>query len=525
MKTEIGLAQQQLFDDDQQAQYAQYAQQPTIYHEPEEAQEFSNAVTEPKVIAGHHDLLNAPAAQDQYLRPEPHGVDASDEWSQTPSYNIFDTSSDDPSTLLNRTDFIQDSGATAQTEFIPNPELRRWTSMQGSTSSPHDTEPFSSVISPGATRTKSDITAFVSLHQPSASDDELSLPVATEMPKVEKRGRKKKQVIPASDEGDELALPRTYEPAPTKPEKRKPGRPPKSAKVDDTVSIGLTDVCEPADNPLAKNRETTVPDAPTILPDGIAVNVIPPESVVDEPSNNDQHEQFLVLAPEQSPQTPVTSPKEPKKKKLKRGKTTSVVLTKTYESGVEVDVIWVDQRPVPPPLEGNGHSSTTEPAEQAPAPKKRGRKRKKAPEQPEHEPDAQQAPEESKASTTNPKEMNTPQPKDTDNEPSISVVLPTKNTIRIQSPELANPIIDEDQALPDFDLQEQQQPPSPPKRSEHSPPAQQPPETPQKRTDPKTPSNKGPGKHSPISSTSKVPYRVGLSKRARIAPLLKIIKR
>lgn len=37
--------------------------------------------------------------------------------------------------------------------------------------------------------------------------------------------------------------------------------------------------------------------------------------------------------------------------------------------------------------------------------------------------------------------------------------------------------------------------------------------------------NKGPSKHSPIASTSKVPYRVGLSRRAQIAPLLKVIRK
>lgn len=48
-----------------------------------------------------------------------------------------------------------------------------------------------------------------------------------------------------------------------------------------------------------------------------------------------------------------------------------------------------------------------------------------------------------------------------------------------------------------------------------------PPETPRKSA---TPATKGPDKHSPISS-GKVAYRVGLSKRARIAPLLKIVRK
>ena len=49
-----------------------------------------------------------------------------------------------------------------------------------------------------------------------------------------------------------------------------------------------------------------------------------------------------------------------------------------------------------------------------------------------------------------------------------------------------------------------------------------PPETPRKPTTPAP--NKGPDKHSPISS-GKVAYRVGLSKRARIAPLLTIVRK
>jgi hypothetical protein len=38
-------------------------------------------------------------------------------------------------------------------------------------------------------------------------------------------------------------------------------------------------------------------------------------------------------------------------------------------------------------------------------------------------------------------------------------------------------------------------------------------------------SEKGPDKHSPISKTNKVPFRVGLSRKARIAPLLRVIKK
>ena len=45
----------------------------------------------------------------------------------------------------------------------------------------------------------------------------------------------------------------------------------------------------------------------------------------------------------------------------------------------------------------------------------------------------------------------------------------------------------------------------------------------QSQTPPKY--EKGPDKHSPISIRNKVPYRVGLSRRARIAPLLKVVRK
>ncbi|MCJ1395551.1 hypothetical protein MMC18_008437 [Xylographa bjoerkii] len=53
------------------------------------------------------------------------------------------------------------------------------------------------------------------------------------------------------------------------------------------------------------------------------------------------------------------------------------------------------------------------------------------------------------------------------------------------------------------------------------------PDTIQSRPPPETPKktiHKGPGKHSPLN-TGKVPYRVGLSKRARIEPLLRVVRK
>ena len=62
--------------------------------------------------------------------------------------------------------------------------------------------------------------------------------------------------------------------------------------------------------------------------------------------------------------------------------------------------------------------------------------------------------------------------------------------------------------------------PSPEEKSPVKP--TRPPETPHRNTTPAPP--KGPDKHSPISS-GKVAYRVGLSKKARIAPLLRMVRK
>lgn len=515
--TEIGIAQQRLFDDDQQAQYTL---EPTMPHEYEQIERLTHETTAQANTREAHDP-QAATAQDSVPATELQGTNPSDDWSQSVSYNIFDSSSHTPSGQLNRADFIRDSGVTTQTEPLQHLEIRRWASMQGAASSPHDTEPFSSAISPQATRAKSDNAAPNMAQPSSASVDELSLPVTTELPKVEKRGRKKKQAVPPIDEDDELSLPQSHEPPPSKPEKRKPGRPPKNPKVslDDSVPAAPHTLAEDPSVQPVKHPECAAHDASEIPTDGATGNGVS-QSTIDELTKDDQGEPPITHAPEQTPQVSPKPAKEPKKKKLKRGKTTSVTLTKTYEPDVEDDVIWVDERPITTAREDKPITKPVDPSpnkaeEQAPAPTKRGRKRKKTAEQLEQEAAALQAADEPGTQTaiTNEEENNRVQQNEADNE-SIT---------RTQTPEAENPITEEDQPAPN-PLSEPRQTTSPAKISEQVP-GHQHPETPQKPSGPKTPSTKGPGKHSPISSTSKVPYRVGLSKKARIAPLLKIIKR
>ncbi|KAL4800699.1 hypothetical protein BDV19DRAFT_351978 [Aspergillus venezuelensis] len=493
--TEIGLAQQRLFDDEHQAQLAH---QRIASHESEQTQNPEYGMTTADATIDPYGLQTAPIqdtlpTNHTHPHPEPPATNPSFEWSQTASYNFFDSSSHPTSavTPLNRADFIRDS--TGLTDPISNFESGRWNylQMQRVVSSPHDTEPFSSIISPPKVPRvdHEEITQNVP-QASSASMDEIALPVVTEMPKVEKRGRPKKQFVPVpvsvpvDDENDELAHPQFQEPPAAKPEKRKPGRPPKAAKVpvEETINVKPVEELEEITPPLNEGQETTVFNEQA-LSNGTAANDDPPHNVVEEPMEDAQ--------------VPIKPKKEPKKKKLKR--------SKTHDSDAEDDVIVINEQPISDPAEPTTDSA----AEQAPAPKKRGRKKKKRTDEPEPAPQPENG---LVAQRTVSIEEN--------HEPGIFVFLPPKpSTTRTQTPDVDTPNpITEDQPQESQEPQEPQNPNSPSPNTE-------PPETPQKRTDPKTPASKGPGKHSPISSTSKVPYRVGLSKRARIAPLLKIIKR
>ncbi|KAI9373020.1 hypothetical protein BJX61DRAFT_408975 [Aspergillus egyptiacus] len=527
MMTEIGLAQERLFDDDQQQ--AQHVSHQMIIKEAELPQTLEQNGN--RQITAH---LEAPSAHElpitlsEHTKPHPElQVPAlSDHWSQSvPSYNAFDSSSHTATGQLDRADFIRDSGSAMRTEPIHTPEIRRWASMQGATatSSPHDTEPFSSVISPKAFRAKSDNTSSNIVQPSPASVDELALPVTVEMPKVEKRGRKKKQPPAVNDQDDELSYAQPWETAPNKPEKRKPGRPPKNAKpLDDSLNAEVPGISLPTSGEMQNEiaASWTLNDERTELHG-------PPKVIVDNPISDIQ---AIPSNPGQGVQPCPRLKKEPKKKKLKRGKTTSVTLTKSLESDVEDDVIWIDERPVIPanpeeepiPTTAKANTDNDTATEPAPAPKKRGRKRKKTAEpldQKAEPPVTDELQAQAQEETIDPEDPNHLQLNDTYDGPDVSVVL--NNTTHTNTPH-TNPAQD-DASIPQ-PTEETRQPTSaltPSKPEVQS----QPPETPQKATDPQTPSRRAPGKHSPISSTCKVPYRVGLSKKARIAPLLKIIKR
>ncbi|KAJ5894745.1 hypothetical protein N7495_006436 [Penicillium taxi] len=199
------------------------------------------------------------------------------------------------------------------------------------------------------------------------------------------------------------------------------------------------------------------------------------------------------------------APKAPRKKGVKRSKTASAVLEKSRKEVIDDDVIWVESRPLeeitnnteaaesenPTPSIPATISSVPATIEAKPPPKKRGRKRKTAD---VTEPEPAQAPEEQ---TTAPA--------------AIQASILIENTESKQ----------ETKSTSNYQT-------SQPELTALTKSSELPPQTPLEQSTNESgtgTTRKVPSKYSPIMSTSKVPYRVGLSRNARIAPLLKMVRK
>lgn len=378
----------------------------------------------------------------------------------------------------------------------PHKTVQRSRSMQSQMWSPHDTEPMSSVISPGLTRSKSDNArsgVMSPQHSEGSAHDELALPMMTPTTAVDasavkkKRVRPKKHSLPEDDEEDELAAPRNYFDSEWRKEAEKRRRESPSKNQDaskrDVIEIN-DDAVEPS---TGEAKPHHVPGLMVVLP------------VAFDGKSKSKDASGLT-------ESGTAATKPPKKKKVKRSKTASAVLDKPKGAGVDDDVIWLDsntlqvgenkpteqaddpQRAQDAPQIAPG----TPQADEVPAPKKRGRKRKKLVE-------------------ATPVSEEQPQPSDP--EPTASDHAPTieENPDSIPEPQIETPNL----------------PPHPEPATTNNLLPQTPHRAEGKENDPATgkASHKGPTKHSPILSTPKVPYRVGLSKRARIAPLLKVVRK
>lgn len=451
MMTEIGLAQQRLFDDDGSIAGHNHSMSTT----------YPSGISEPCSFPMHYDHQdpngtskipgppNVPREPTQLVAPQPvNGYEYSTPAGETETHvetllrNEEQVTADAPS---------KDIDETGQAK--PQNSAQRSKCMHTEWASPHDTEPNSSVRSPQLNRSKidHDQKEMTPPRSPVSTHDELSAPAETihiAPPDiasiVKKRGRPKKQPVQLDDEDDELSMFHEPEFLQETNEKRRPGRPPKSEKP------------------------------------------------------------------------------EPKKRGVKRSKTAPDTLQKSNKMiEDDDDVIWVESRQLEvengngntKPMNGNDSNpkspkqTSPEVKEQpamdekvkdpAPAPKKRGRKRKQTAEQ-TTEQAAEQAAEQTAEAPPTSKEVQSEinQDKIDTEAKELPILDPPKDDKQEETPMAKEPQLNQPAKQSTVDTL---------------------PQTPQISKARKT--------HSPISSTSKVPYRIGLSKKARIAPLLKVVRK
>jgi hypothetical protein len=472
MMTEIGLAQQRLFDDEASSVAARLPSTATPYSSEisqpgsfptmpiyldQQTNEIANVESNPmkKVVY--------PSYEATQLVPS---IQARGYEYSTPTAS---TTVDSPFGGYGETISYPTTIHTAHESHphLPQKGTQRSKSLQSQPYSPHDTEPMSSIASPGISRAKSDH-ARSGLISPRDSEadahDELSLPAVTvEVTTVKKRGPQKEQLMPENDDDDELAMVESGS-VKSKPEKRKPGRPPKAVSNADAA----------IQNPTVAGAETPRANRVTIL----------------------------------KVKAPLTPAGQGTKRKVKRSKTADSIMQKPRVAD-DADVTWMDSKPIvevpnpspkptiPEPTKEDALSSaknttTEEKAEsnqfaEQPAPKKRGRKRK------------------SELAEDASKENQAPEP--------LALDAASKPSIEEQTPPIPSPHPQDAASAKSADQTPVPEVPKEPTKSL--------PQTPQ----PDATGRKTLGAHSPISSTGKVQYRVGLSKRARIAPLLKVVRK
>lgn len=574
MMSEIDMAQRRLFDDDAPHTGQQIPSTATVPFTESEL----GFIDQQQQQQGLHDVdysaLEYPEGYQQVqvpiLHPEWYNSDRN-QWVENAlnveaahaSISTFDrtqsnlSSSAYESALRGSTNADAAMHETIQTEILNKTPIRSKSLQEAALDSPHDTEPFSSLRSPNVSRSKSDNTAQQSAPQRSQTNatDELSAAVAVEIPIIQKKKAPKKnkpQPQPEDDDDDELAAPSDSKN--NKSKAKGVSRSRSNKQTMDSNNLNETHELIETNTPHPIPNEPKLPDNTphTTNPDNDEIDLIQldalktqPQPQPPQPSNDQLRAHFT--------QPPKQPRKELKKKKLKRGKTTSVTVKKTYEPDVEDDVIWIDDRqhdpqhdrrpdsiPTPDSISTPAGEQETLTAVEVPmfggdqdqgnpnpepAPKKRGRKRKKTAEQPLVSAE--------EVST----EVNGHAPGQTLS--NVSVVVEKHANDNRQKPNSSNnpSTIDGTKpssvlaAAPELEPEPEQESisnaPESPKKSNptldtSNQEGQSDPDTSTKSTND---DSKGPSKHSPIAGTSKVPYRVGLSRRARIAPLLKIVRK
>ncbi|KAI1919608.1 hypothetical protein LOZ66_005659 [Ophidiomyces ophidiicola] len=416
--------------------------------------------------------------------------------------------------------------------------LRRSKSVTVPTNSPHDTEPLSSTR---YARTRRTLTHPADQPLPASSSssvDELSLPISVKVVVTKVDTQDDKTDSQTSDTNnfasdDFGGMPKEmYRPRPSRSRAKGSGLKIAPRSSADPYSNNGTEVDSNSLDILVDNTGYSGNN------ERMPVNITEKQPEADKPTNVSTNIDMPVVAPAILTSNVLRKENKSQKRKLKRGKTMSIILKRSSESDIEDDVIWVENAPVPITIGNSAFNlesgtnvlrmnkttatqqtiSENNPDEipaPVPARKKRSRKSKNADVnvQPSlNEPNKKfNGPDESKDTAepstleydSNLPENTTPQPYD-----SASPAAPSLDTsdIKIQD---THPKQQKD----NIENQDHQEP-SPSGKQEMLLAS-----TPQKA------GAKGPDKHSPIAINNRATYRVGLSRKARIAPLLKIIRK
>jgi hypothetical protein len=192
---------------------------------------------------------------------------------------------------------------------------------------------------------------------------------------------------------------------------------------------------------------------------------------------------------------PTTTATKLSKKKVKRSKTTSdIPNNKSSEMDVEQDVDWIETNPIDTVTTENNAANKVQAVatEEVKVPKKRGRKKKEVVEEP---PAAASTENQTVLQDISNIQQQAPQEKQKD----IDVEI---DSVKQHAPDAA----DTSNATPTMEIQSKP--------------------TEEKGVEIPAPQEKNKSlKQTPMSSAGRVPFRVGLSRRARIAPLLKVVRK
>ena len=464
--------------------------------------------------------------------------------SVTTTYNFFESSAIGDSGLVNVQVTPLTSDRKEDWKECPHYTPCRSKSLQEGLDSPHDTIPFSSLASPWK-RLKNDLgSRDLSQESLGAAQKEESADLELLVVKNNQGGPKKLTIDLTTEEQVEVdGLAEKTIDQQQKQSKLRPSRRRKS-ELGDVTDIEDSEL--PAENAhddltitLELSQSSRVPERRDRV-DGSEETIngthrsecgeMGPRSIPDDLKTGATNEPHISHA---SALEKVDKPiKEPKKKKLKRGKTTSAILKKSYESDVEDDVLWVEDRPASEivnaqgtesvllkqePRENRGSHETNDvsKAENKPEqghilppaalePKRRDRKRKKTAEKIEAQAEEECCENASEQNLGN---------KLIHDISSTGIATHSLEDNQNQDKETYRMAKKPDGSSTDALLE------TPKKQGSgilkhHSP-----------SLDATVGPAKGPNKHSPISKTSKAPFRVGLSRRARITPLLKVVRK